>query len=165
MKVCAVESVGIAANGPDTLAAANLVAGTNSYLIEMCIDRTNHLPFIVFIEDVFDHNHITPALTEVLRFDDTTIGNCNNILPKIGILPSRAVPLLAGMNPQIVLLGKMGSDIPAAVAPSGSLVGVYPGAIAITEWEIETIGRGKGCFQKCIEDIRWLRDFGGSFRL
>src|SRR6201988_5413676 len=108
---------------------------------------------VVFVEVMFDSYDIAPQAAAVLRKRDATIRHCMNVLAQIGVAATVAIPVLAGVNAELIVFCKVSSDAPAAISDSGRDVLVWTAGICVAHGKIETVSRREVSFEIVVEVV------------
>lgn len=127
---------------------------------------------VVFVEVMFDGYDIAPQAAAVLSKCDATVRNSMNVLAQIGIAAAVAIPVLAGVNSELIVFCKVGSDAPALISNPGRDVLVWTAGVSVAHWKIETVSRRDVSFKIGVEDVGrslllmwWVTGSGSLARL
>ena len=90
---------------------------------------------------MFDGYDVAPQAAAVLSKRDAAIRDCMNVLAQIGVAAAVAIPVLACVNAELIVFGKVSVDAPAVVFDPGRDVLVSTFAVSVTHRKIETVSR------------------------
>ena len=108
---------------------------------------------VVFVEAMFDDYDIAPQAATVFSKLDATISDSMNVLAQIGVATAVAIPVLAGVNAELIFFCKVSSDTPAVISDPGCNVRISTTGISVAHGKIETIrGRDVSC-KIGVEDV------------
>src|ERR1700730_8447893 len=92
-----IEAVRVA-NGPNLLAASNLLTFSHNDSIKMGIERIGVLYLTLFHKGMPDDNYVSPGAPKISRKRDDPIAGCKNRIAKICSATSLPYPILAKMT-------------------------------------------------------------------
>ena len=108
---------------------------------------------VVFVEVMFDGYDIAPQAAAVLSKRDATIRDSMNVLAQIGVAAAVAIPVLAGVNTELIVFRKVSSDAPAVISDPGRDVVVWTAGISVAHGKIETVSWRYVSFKIGVEDV------------
>src|SRR4026209_2737258 len=108
---------------------------------------------VVFVEVMFDGDDIAPQTAAVLSKCDATIRDSMNVLAQIGVAAAVAIPVLAGVNAELVVFCKVSGDAPALISDPGRDVLVWTSGVSVAHGKIETVSRRDVSFKIGVEDV------------
>ena len=111
--------------------------------------------FVVFVEVMFDDYDIAPQAAAVLSKCDASIRDGMNVLAQIGVAAAVAIPVLAGVNAELIVFCKVSSDAPAVMFDPGRDILVWTSGVSVAHGKIETVSWGDVSFKIGVEDVGW----------
>ncbi len=154
VQVSRVPPAGILPDRADALTARHPFAGSNVHLREVRVDRAHHTPLVVLVDEVVHQHHAPPRIFEHSGSHDAAAGHGVDRLAKIGIASACPIPVVAGVNPQRIVLPVLSGHPPAAVRKSAAEIDVGALCIRVAHWKVEAVCGGDIAREVFSEDVR-----------